>query len=54
MDLDIAGKVAHVLGVGGGLGSAIAASLAAEGALVAVGDRGREALDSAVARIRKV
>ncbi len=38
MDLGLNGKVALVLGAGGGLGSAIAAGLAREGAKVALGD----------------
>jgi 3-oxoacyl-[acyl-carrier protein] reductase len=38
MDLGLEGKVALVLGGGGGLGSAIARTLAAEGARVAVAD----------------
>jgi 3-oxoacyl-[acyl-carrier protein] reductase len=38
MDMQIGGKVALVLGAGGGLGSAIARSLAAEGAHVAAAD----------------
>lgn len=38
MDLGISGKTALVLGAGGGLGSAIAATLAQEGARVALAD----------------
>jgi 3-oxoacyl-[acyl-carrier protein] reductase len=38
MDLGLTGKTALVLGAGGGLGSAIAATLAREGARVALGD----------------
>ena len=38
MDLGLSGKVALVLCGGGGLGSAIAATLATEGAKVAVAD----------------
>ena len=45
MDLGIKGKTALVLGAGGGLGSAIARSLAAEGAKVAVANRGAEAAE---------
>lgn len=48
MDLGLNGRVALVLGAGGGLGSAIARSLAAEGAVVALADRSKEALDAAV------
>lgn len=45
MDLGIRGRVALVLGAGGGLGSAIALALAREGARVALADRDEEALD---------
>lgn len=45
MDLGLNGKCALVFGAGGGLGSAIARELAAEGALVAVAD-----IDEAAAR----
>ena len=38
MDLGLRGKTALVLGAGGGLGRAIATSLAGEGARVAVAD----------------
>jgi 3-oxoacyl-[acyl-carrier protein] reductase len=43
MDLGIAGKTALVFGAGGGLGGAIASSLAAEGVLVALADIDAEA-----------
>ncbi|MDG9696902.1 SDR family NAD(P)-dependent oxidoreductase, partial [Streptomyces sp. DH17] len=43
MDLGLKDKTALVLGAGGGLGSAIAATLAAEGAKVALGDIDAEA-----------
>ncbi|OZI70923.1 SDR family oxidoreductase [Bordetella genomosp. 12] len=43
MDLGIAGKTALVFGAGGGLGGAIAASLAAEGVQVALADINAEA-----------
>jgi 3-oxoacyl-[acyl-carrier protein] reductase len=45
MDLQIDGKVALVMGAGGGLGGAIAAALSREGALVAGADVNPEALD---------
>ena len=45
MDLGLRGKTALVLGAGGGLGRAIAKSLAQEGARVAVGDIKAEFLD---------
>jgi 3-oxoacyl-[acyl-carrier protein] reductase len=45
MDLGLRGKTALVLGAGGGLGRAIAKSLAGEGARVAVGDIKAEYLD---------
>ncbi len=52
MDLGLTDKVALVLGAGGGLGSAIARTLAAEGARVAVADINGEAANATVARIR--
>lgn len=52
MDLGIKGRIALVMSAGGGLGSAIALALAAEGAVVAVSDQNQEALDDTVARIR--
>jgi 3-oxoacyl-[acyl-carrier protein] reductase len=51
MDLGLKGKTALVLGGGGGLGGAIAKTLAAEGANVAVADINREAADRTVAEI---
>lgn len=48
MNLGLQDKVAVVLGAGGGLGGAIAASLAAEGARVAVCDLSAEAADRCV------
>lgn len=45
MDLGIKGRVALVLGAGGGLGSAIALALAREGARVALADRDEAALE---------
>ena len=44
MDLGIKGRVALVLGAGGGLGSAIAVALAQEGAVLALADRDEAAL----------
>ncbi|HEY0124473.1 MAG TPA: SDR family oxidoreductase [Rhizobium sp.] len=51
MDLGLKGKTALVLGAGGGLGGAIARTLAAEGAKVAVADINSEAADKTVADI---
>ncbi|MBV9656437.1 MAG: SDR family oxidoreductase [Acetobacteraceae bacterium] len=48
MDLGLRGKTALVLGAGGGLGRAIAKSLAAEGARVAVGDINATSLEPTV------
>uniref|UniRef100_UPI000FCB2626 SDR family NAD(P)-dependent oxidoreductase n=1 Tax=Actinacidiphila soli TaxID=2487275 RepID=UPI000FCB2626 len=45
MDLGINNRVALVMGAGGGLGAAIAASLAREGVRVAGGDVNLDALD---------
>lgn len=53
MDLGLAGKVALVLGAGGGLGGAIARTLAAEGARVAAADINADAAGATVADIRK-
>ncbi|MGU3496761.1 SDR family oxidoreductase [Xanthobacteraceae bacterium A53D] len=52
MDLGLTGKTALVLGAGGGLGGAIAATLAREGARVALGDVDKAALAQTAARIR--
>jgi 3-oxoacyl-[acyl-carrier protein] reductase len=52
MDLELKGKTALVLGGGGGLGGAIASTLAREGANVAVADIDAGALDRAVADIK--
>ncbi len=51
MDLGLKGKTALVLGGGGGLGSAIARQLAAEGANVAVGDIDPAAVEKTVASL---
>jgi 3-oxoacyl-[acyl-carrier protein] reductase len=52
MDLGIAGKVALVFGAGGGLGGAIAHSLANEGAHLAVADIDAAALSKTVASLQ--
>lgn len=54
MNLGIENKVALVLGAGGGLGGAIAATLAREGAKVAVADINKEAAGKIVASIREL
>lgn len=51
MDFGLKGKVALVLGGGGGLGGAIARALASEGAAVAVVDINKEAANATAARI---
>ncbi|WP_457584808.1 SDR family oxidoreductase [Ensifer canadensis] len=51
MDFGLKNKTALVLGAGGGLGGAIARSLASEGALVAVADISLEGAEATVARI---
>jgi 3-oxoacyl-[acyl-carrier protein] reductase len=51
VDLGLTGKVALVLGGGGGLGGAIAQTLAREGANVAVADIAGEAAEATVGRI---
>jgi 3-oxoacyl-[acyl-carrier protein] reductase len=53
MDLGIEGRVALVLGAGGGLGSAIALSLAAEGAEVAIADIDADALEGTRRRLQE-
>jgi 3-oxoacyl-[acyl-carrier protein] reductase len=54
MDLGFGGATAVVTGGSKGMGLAVAQTLAAEGAKVAVMSRGREALDAAVAMLREV
>lgn len=51
MDLRLQGKTALVLGGGGGLGSAIAVALAAEGATIIVADRDAGALKAVEQRV---
>jgi 3-oxoacyl-[acyl-carrier protein] reductase len=52
MDLKLRGKTALVMGAGGGLGSAIARALAAEGAKLAIADIDGTALEGTAATIR--
>jgi 3-oxoacyl-[acyl-carrier protein] reductase len=51
MDLGISGRIALVTGASQGIGRAIAAELAAEGALVAVASRSRERIEATAAEI---
>lgn len=51
MNLGIAGRTALVLGAGGGLGGAIAATLAAEGTNVAVADIDADAARATTERL---
>jgi 3-oxoacyl-[acyl-carrier protein] reductase len=51
MDLGLQGRVALVMGASRGLGKAIGASLAREGAAVALASRSQEAIEGAVAEI---
>lgn len=52
MDLGLAGKNALISGSSGGIGEAIATSLAREGAAVTLNGRSRESVEAAMARIR--
>ena len=52
MDLGLNGKLALVTASSGGIGLAIARSLAAEGAKVAINGRNKQSVDKAVAKIR--
>ena len=52
MDLGIAGRAAVIAAGSQGLGRAVAEALAAEGVRVAVGARGRDALERTAAEIR--
>jgi 3-oxoacyl-[acyl-carrier protein] reductase len=54
MDFVLKGKTALVLGGGGGLGRAIAKSLAAEGANVAVAGIGSTSIDGTVAELKAI
>jgi NAD(P)-dependent dehydrogenase (short-subunit alcohol dehydrogenase family) len=51
MDIELGGKVALVTGASKGIGKAIAASLAARGAVVMLSSRKQEALEAAAAEI---
>jgi 3-oxoacyl-[acyl-carrier protein] reductase len=51
MDLDLGGKLALVTASSGGIGEAIAASLAREGAVVCVNGRTAASVEAAIARI---
>ena len=53
MDLGIAGRVAVIAAASRGLGRAVAEALAAEGARLAIGARGGEALEKTAAAIRE-
>lgn len=54
MNLGLAGKKALISGSSGGIGEAIATSLAREGAAVTLNGRSRESVEAAMARIRAV
>ena len=51
MDLGLSGRVALVLGAGGGIGGAVAITLAREGAKVAIADIDVDALEATAQRI---
>jgi 3-oxoacyl-[acyl-carrier protein] reductase len=51
MDLSIKGKTALVLGGGGGLGRAVAITLAQEGAKIAIGGIHSESIESTAAAV---
>lgn len=53
MDFGLNGKTALILGGGGGIGRAVATTLAREGANVAVADVNQESLDQTVKEIRE-
>jgi len=54
MDFGLTGKTALVLGAGGGLGSAIALSLAKEGTHIAAADVAVEAVERTAAKVREL
>jgi 3-oxoacyl-[acyl-carrier protein] reductase len=54
MDLGLKGKTALVLGGGGGLGRAIARSLAAEGANIAVAGIGADSIDATLQQLKQI
>lgn len=54
MELGLEGRVALVMGASQGIGKAIAAALAREGARVAIASRSRERLEEAAAEIGEV
>src|SRR4051812_50132104 len=51
MDLGISGKTALVMGASRGIGRAVAAALAGEGARVAMASRSRERLEAVAAEV---
>ena len=53
MDLGVKGRTALVLGAGGGIGSAVAVSLAKEGVKIALADIDEAALAETTARLNK-